>query len=905
MSQPREKVNPIAKAAKDAVLAELCNSIRFKKNEQSSNVAGNIEYGYVARQISGVNRVCPDITRNDVYNELRRHKRIANQSAKVKNPTPTDNNHVLEAVDTDGVAVRKKGGRPVGSTDVNKKVCELSVIAAKNEIALTLDSEKKALGKKRLRVGRLDEIIRDVKRRNGLPKDLVISKAAIRQRLKKKGKMMVYVGHGGHTTPLQRIESEIVSVLIQMARIRESLTPSQAIQLINSMIVGTSVQRELVEFKDKYSHGGKGGCVGQGYWAGFKKRNWHLIRSKRGQKYELDRASWSTYCNFCQMYSQVYEQMVEAKVAIERDTPEWQDASGAAVAEEDAFGCRVTHDLQYPEMCIVMDEVGGNTSQKGDGNNGGELHMCGVSMTPQQKASTKDKHFTLLGLTALNGDPVMCVVIFAGKRETKLYETGMDIFAEQIGEVGDEDFFEKNSGKGRRYPGGPTCSFQGKTVPCLTRFSPKGSITSAILVDILATLDLIGVFDRSDGKVPFLLLDGHGSRIELHFLAYINDPAHKWVVCIGVPYGTALWQVGDSSEQNGAYMMALSVIKAMIIERKQERMMPLTIDAHEIIIMVNYAWELSFARCAKNKKAIADRGWSPLNRAILLNPTIRATMTTQQGEEEASLGVMIPRNITQNESTAIVLYSPPQAETATSTSIVPYSATDAPETGIVPYSGNDALSPTSPVFDPKLVAPPRDPDELLNYTGGTAAFCIENIVRMSDLQSVREKIKSKRDEGKTLKEQLQEGKKVTAGRCFKSGTCRLGQTVFDVVRENKAKRNAIDAAKSNKDREECIKKAAAAAVIRALGKPNKDLTVNQLKVLLAALKRKGDAAIPSRRAEILLRLSHAESRVPLAEQAAEEAVVDAVAVPIPISTVNEDDDESDYEGDYLGQQEEV
>ena len=33
--------------------------------------------------------------------------------------------------------------------------------------------------------------------------------------------------------------------------------------------------------------------------------------------------------------------------------------------------------------------------------------------------------------------------------------------------------------------------------------------------------------------------------------------------------------------------------------------MPLTIDAHEIIIMVNYAWELSFARCAKNKEAIA------------------------------------------------------------------------------------------------------------------------------------------------------------------------------------------------------------------------------------------------------------------------------------------------------------
>ena len=62
------------------------------------------------------------------------------------------------------------------------------MIAAKNEIVLTLDSEKKTLGNKRLMVGRLDEIIRNVKQRNGLPEDLVIGKATIQQMLKKKGK---------------------------------------------------------------------------------------------------------------------------------------------------------------------------------------------------------------------------------------------------------------------------------------------------------------------------------------------------------------------------------------------------------------------------------------------------------------------------------------------------------------------------------------------------------------------------------------------------------------------------------------------------------------------------------------------------------------------------------------------
>ena len=110
------------------------------------------------------------------------------------------------------------------------------------------------------------------------------------------------------------------------------------------------------------------------------------------------------------MYRQVYEQMFEVKLAIEMDTSEWRDASGVTVFENNAFGCQVTHDLKYPEMCIIMNEVGGNTFQKGDRNNGGELHMCGVAMNPEQRASTKDKHFTLLVVTALNGDPVMYVI---------------------------------------------------------------------------------------------------------------------------------------------------------------------------------------------------------------------------------------------------------------------------------------------------------------------------------------------------------------------------------------------------------------------------------------------------------------------------------------------------------------
>ena len=124
----------------------------------------------------------------------------------------------------------------------------------------------------------------------------------------------------------------------------------------------------------------------------------------------------------------------------------------------------------------------------------------------------------------------------------------MDIFAEQEGEVSDDDYFKKNSGKNKRYPGGSTCIFQGIEVPCLTQWIPKGSITSAILINMLATLDHLKVFDRTGGRKLFLLLDVHGSRFALDFLKYVIDQLHEWVVYVGVPYGTALWQVGDSSD---------------------------------------------------------------------------------------------------------------------------------------------------------------------------------------------------------------------------------------------------------------------------------------------------------------------------------------------------------------------
>ena len=73
-------------------------------------------------------------------------------------------------------------------------------------------------------------------------------------------------------------------------------------------------------------------------------------------------------------------------------------------------------------------------------------------MHKSNSTTTKNKHkdyyWTLLGLIALNGDYIMCVLILAGIRKT-IYEYGMDVFSEQVGGVIDHNYFKQNCDKGK------------------------------------------------------------------------------------------------------------------------------------------------------------------------------------------------------------------------------------------------------------------------------------------------------------------------------------------------------------------------------------------------------------------------------------------------------------------------
>ena len=60
-------------------------------------------------------------------------------------------------------------------------------------------------------------------------------------------------------------------------------------------------------------------------------------------------------------------------------------------------------------------------------------YVCKRGVIPSEKLSKNYTYFTLLDLTLLNGEPLMCVLIFAGKCINKQVEVGVDPFTEEVG----------------------------------------------------------------------------------------------------------------------------------------------------------------------------------------------------------------------------------------------------------------------------------------------------------------------------------------------------------------------------------------------------------------------------------------------------------------------------------------
>jgi hypothetical protein len=179
--------------------------------------------------------------------------------------------------------------------------------------------------------------------------------------------------------------------------------------------------------------------------------------------------------------------------------------------------------------------------------------------------------------------------------------------------------------------GGPVCTFKGIRIPCYCCCSPNASISSKLLTDMLRYIDSFDVFDRKDGENPLLLLDGHHSWMDLEFLEYVNDDKHLWNVNIGVPYGTHIWQVADSSQVNGLFKLKIAETKREYNALKGLQSLTMS----DIVPIVNTAFDLSFRNQTNTLHAIRERGWgTSLNYCLLLDKRLsgrpKANTSTNQ-----------------------------------------------------------------------------------------------------------------------------------------------------------------------------------------------------------------------------------------------------------------------------------
>jgi hypothetical protein len=168
-----------------------------------------------------------------------------------------------------------------------------------------------------------------------------------------------------------------------------------------------------------------------------------------------------------------------------------------------------------------VDEVGNNPNMKDDGCTGGERLLKARGQTAEVTAATSEAHFTVLDFTVATGEPVMFVIVFAANEMTQELQLGVDIQAPMV--EGDNSI-RGNYSPGKRYPGAPACTFRGTVVSPFVCCSPKGGITSELLKSMLERMDSLNLFPPAEGgPLPFLLLDGHGSRFQLPFMRYIGD----------------------------------------------------------------------------------------------------------------------------------------------------------------------------------------------------------------------------------------------------------------------------------------------------------------------------------------------------------------------------------------------
>ena len=177
----------------------------------------------------------------------------------------------------------------------------------------------------------------------------------------------------------------------------------------------------------------------------------------------------------------------------------------------------------------------------------GDLHIVGDKLLVekdfilQRKATIKAKHFTVIGITKLLGEPIYFIAIIEGKEQLFGILAGIDLFKKKVVYESDgEEEFRMNVVSVKYHPGGTSCTYKWKTESCLVRFSKSGGISGHIIMNILRHLYGFKLYDNDskNGIIPELLVDVHVSHFDMWGLKYVCGDNHKWTLVFSVPHGT-------------------------------------------------------------------------------------------------------------------------------------------------------------------------------------------------------------------------------------------------------------------------------------------------------------------------------------------------------------------------------
>ena len=292
---------------------------------------------------------------------------------------------------------------------------------------------------------------------------------------------------------------------------------------------------------------------------------------------------------------------------------------------------------------------------------------------------------------------------------------------------------------------------------------------------------------------------------------YIFDDAHKWFVCIGVPYATHYWQVADSSKLNGTYKIYLTKGKELYFLAKPPGHKGWSMT--DIIPLVNYAYPLSFGMIQRGRKAIQDRGWGPLNYVLLQNADILSTKGCTATESSEPSGV----------------------------------------------DGAQDTNSSNPSTATKKVT-------TLNHKKDLAAEYMDGLIRETMKEDGRqEKIREKRRQEHTLVDtakKLKEMTKVTSGGLASNGMYHIQQSVHGEVTTRKSLTMAKDADKEQKRvaREERIESNRQASRDKRTVTARSSMLKEDLMRGIAELKLVGDSPQKKNRQETEAQLQRRELR---------------------------------------------